>query len=269
MVKKNLLTIFLFLIIVFSCCFRLFAQIINEEVIYKHVGNEASNEKNFKSNPGLKTSILSFKNKDKYLNKINKIQALKYQNPTLFKQEKKQQLMIHLGSSTDSSSSTEKRVSFTIRFGQGGFTDSRSPIGKLGGGQLTLDIKPVNLPIAVSISNEYYTNSADPTHNYEISSLMSVNLLYMTKFFKFERANVFVGGGIGALEVPKSENEPDSKERAFLYNLEGGINFRMFWKVGIYATGKYLYSQKKRNREKVIDFSEFIGLLGITFNFSI
>jgi len=69
----------------------------------------------------------------------------------------------------DSSSSKKKKVYLTIRLGQGGFRDDRSPIGKLGGGQLTLDIKPVKYPIALSITNEYYTNSAyyvfdDPPH---------------------------------------------------------------------------------------------------------
>ena len=75
-------------------------------------------------------------------------------------------------------SSTDKKIYFTIRLGQGGFTDDRSPIGKLGGRQLTLDIKPRTFPIAISISNEYYTNSADPTHSYEIAGLIAANFLY-------------------------------------------------------------------------------------------
>lgn len=37
-------------------------------------------------------------------------------------------------SQTDSLSSGEKKVYFTIRYGQGGFRDDRSPIGKLRGG---------------------------------------------------------------------------------------------------------------------------------------
>lgn len=35
----------------------------------------------------------------------------------------------------DSVSTTNKKVHFTIRLGQGGFKDYRSPINKLGGGQ--------------------------------------------------------------------------------------------------------------------------------------
>ena len=176
------------------------------------------------------------------------------------------QLNAHeLVSQTDSLSSAEKKIYFTIRLGQGGFTDERSSIGKLGGGQLALNIKPRKFPIAISVSNEYYKNSADPTHSYEIASLIAVNFLYMTKLFKTERVNFFAGGGIGRLEVPKGEDEPDAMERGIMYNTEVGINTIAFWKIGFYGIYKYLYAKKK----KVIDFSEHIVLLGITFNFSL
>ncbi|UCE06932.1 MAG: hypothetical protein JSW07_02515 [bacterium] len=172
----------------------------------------------------------------------------------------------HTVASIDSSSSKNKKVYFTIRLGQGGFRDDRSPIGKLGGGQLTLDIKPSKYPIALSISNEYYTNSADPTHSYEIASLIAVNLLYMTKLFKSEGTTFFIGGGIGGLQVPKGEDKPDEMERGMLYNIETGVNVRVFWKIGLYGIGKYLYAMKEVKDKKVINFSEWIMLLGITFN---
>ena len=168
---------------------------------------------------------------------------------------------------TARSTSEKKRVYFTFRYGQGGFRDDRSPIGKLGGGQLTLDIKPAELPIALSISSEYYTNSADPTHSYEIAGLLAINTLYMATPFKSERITVFGGGGIGWLIVPEGENEPDAMESGFLYNLEGGINVKAFWKIGFYGVGKYLYAQKTTDGIKRIDFNEGIVLLGITFNF--
>jgi hypothetical protein len=174
-----------------------------------------------------------------------------------------------LVSSTDSLSSTKKKIYFTIRLGQGGFTDDRSPIGKLGGGQLALDIKPRTFPIAISISNEYYTNSADPTHSYEIAGLIAINFLYKKKLIKTERLNFFAGGGAGVLEVPKGEDEHDATERGILYNIEGGINFIVFWKIGCYGIYKYLYAKKEIKNEKVIDFNEHIVLLGITFNFSL
>lgn len=109
----------------------------------------------------------------------------------------------------NSTSSAQKSVNFTIRLGQGGFQDDRSPLGKLGGGQLALDVKLAKFPVAFSLTGEYYTNSADPTHPYEISDVTAVNLLYMTKPFKTERVTFFAGSGIGWLQVPKREDYPD------------------------------------------------------------
>lgn len=172
-------------------------------------------------------------------------------------------------SQTDSLSSPEKNLYFTIRLGQGGFKDDRSSIGKLGGGQLAIDIKPRKFPIAISISNEYYTNSADPTHSYEIAGLIAFNFLYMKKLFETERVNSFVGGGIGRLKVPKGADEPDAMERGVLYNMEGGVNIRAFWKIGFYGIYKYLFAKKEVDNVKVINFSEHIFLFGVTFNFSL
>ncbi|MFC1851185.1 hypothetical protein ACFL27_13400 [candidate division CSSED10-310 bacterium] len=94
---------------------------------------------------------------------------------------------------TTDTAAEEKKVSFTIRLGQGGFNDDRSPLGKLGGGQLTLDIKPAKLPLALSISSEYYKNRQFATHSYEIDNLYSLNVLYMSKPFPTERITVFLG----------------------------------------------------------------------------
>lgn len=54
-----------------------------------------------------------------------------------------------------------------------------------------------------------------------------------------------------------------------MYNIEGGINIKAFWKIGFYGIYKYLYAKKEVNNVNVIDFSEHIILLGITFNFSL
>jgi len=161
----------------------------------------------------------------------------------------------------------EKAVYCRFRWGQGGFTDNRSDIGKLGGGQLTLDVKPRALPLALSISAEYYTNSANPTHLYEIASMTEVNLLYMTYPFGNKRVNVFAGGGVGSLGVPASELDPDHLERALLVDLEAGIDVRAYRKIGFYGVGKYLYSRKDKDGAAFIDFNEFIVLLGLTFSF--
>jgi hypothetical protein len=55
--------------------------------------------------------------------------------------------------------------------------------------------------------------------------------------------------------------------RGRVYNLEGGINVRAFWKIGFYGVGKVLYAKRTINNIKIIDFNERIVLLGITFNF--
>ena len=170
--------------------------------------------------------------------------------------------------SKSDSSSTEENVLLIIKYAQGGFVDSRSPIGKLGGGQFGVGVKLKSFPIGISITQEAYTNSPDPTNTYEISGLIIVNFYYMTKLFNTDWINLYVGGGVGALEVPKGEYYPDEFEMGAVYDIEAGINLIAFWKVGFYGVYKYLYSQKEINNEKVIDFNEHILMLGITLNFS-
>ena len=162
----------------------------------------------------------------------------------------------------------EKKVNFIIRFGQGGFKDARSDIDKLGGGQIAIDVKLTKCPIAISLSGEYYTNSACPTHTYEISDMTIINLLYMKKPFKTDKINFFAGGGLGWLKVPKDGSE-DKTHSGTVFDLEGGINIRAFWKIGFYGIYKYLYANKEVENVDVIDFSEHIVLLGISFNFSL
>jgi len=184
-----------------------------------------------------------------------------FTSPHLYAQDEKNHTKC---SHTETDKQVKKKIDFILRLGQGGFRDSRSPVGQLGGGQLALAIKPSTFPIALSISSEYYTNSPNPTHPYEISSMISVNMLYMSHLFNIERVNYFCGGGIGQLEVPKGENDPDASVKSNLYNLEAGINVRAFWKIGFYGAVKYLYAQKEE-----IDFNENIILLGVTINFSL
>jgi hypothetical protein len=163
---------------------------------------------------------------------------------------------------------SEPMFDFTLRLGQGGFTDDRSPIGKLGGGQSALDIKLHQHPVALSISGEYYTNSPDPSHPYEIVDMSVLNLLYMTQIFDSERTTFFLGGGIGRLEVPKGEMVSGTVSGT-VYNLEAGLRFRLFWRLGIYGIGKYLYANKTVDNTDVIDFNELIGMIGLTLSFSL
>ena len=161
-----------------------------------------------------------------------------------------------------------ERIEYVVRYGQGGFRDSRSPENKLGGGQLALDIKPKKLPLALSISSEFYKNSRDATHSYEIDNLIAVNLLYYSHFKNMEKLKYFLGGGIGRLKVPKEESDPYSTRTGDLVNLEAGLNYLAYEHIGFYGVVKYLRAEKSENNIKVIDFSEKIVLLGITFNFS-
>ncbi len=163
----------------------------------------------------------------------------------------------------------ENSFDFMLRLGMGGFRDSRSSSGDVGGDQLALDIKPVKLPLVLSISSEYYTSSADPAHSYEIESLVVLNLLYTDQLPGLENIRYFVGGGIGSLKVPKSEAEPGVKVDDTLVNLEAGIHVKPFRRIGFYGAAKYLSAQKNVDGIKVIDFSESIFLLGVTYSFSL
>lgn len=163
--------------------------------------------------------------------------------------------------------SKDKNFDFILRLGQGGFRDNRSPLGKLGGGQMTLDVRPSGQAFGLSFSSEYYTNSPDATHSYEIPDLFSINMFYMSQLFNIERVKYFYSAGFGWLNVPKDDT--DTTVRGSHLNLEAGINVRAFWKIGFYGVAKYLRAQKKENNVKVIDFNEGIILLGITYSFSL
>lgn len=167
----------------------------------------------------------------------------------------------------DSNSTDNTLVNFTLRMGQGGFRDKRSPENVLGGGQLTLDIKPVKFPVGISISREYYTNSADPTHSYEIESLYAFNIIYDRPFRNNKSLNYFLSAGLGRLKVPK-DSEPNERVSGNHINLEAGINYLVYKKVGIYGAVKYLRAHKTENNIDVVDFNELIMLLGISFGFS-
>jgi hypothetical protein len=164
---------------------------------------------------------------------------------------------------------TVQYADFVLRvLSQGGFSDDRSPSGVLGGGQLALDIKPVKSPFALSISGEYYTNGPDPTHKYEISGAFFVNALYMSQLPRYKKARYFFGGGLGGVTVPRGENQPGKNSKSIAYDLEAGINVLIFWKIGFYGVAKYLYAQKFKDGNQLIDFKEKIILLGLTYNFS-
>jgi hypothetical protein len=169
-----------------------------------------------------------------------------------------------------------KKVYFTFRLGLG----ASNELG--GAGQASLDIRPGRLPIAISILFESYVRS--PLSRYYAEpddvSFTAINLLYMIPFrIKGQdfplRVNVFLGGGIGMLKLseyertddPSWRDEPTDIKWGTMYNLEAGINVRVFKKIGFYASTKYIYAKKRENGVKVIDLNSTSFLVGLTFNF--
>ena len=162
-----------------------------------------------------------------------------------------------------------KNSFYTIRFGIGGFSDNRSPSGRLMGAQLMFDAKPFKYPIAISASAvEFYSSSSDPEHSYQIQNMGTFNLFYIIKPSKVKDLKIFCGGGIGGLQVPKDNAESgDDGVVSLFYDLEAGVNYKLFNKIGVYGTVKYIYAQKKEAGIHLVDFNEFIYVAGVSFNF--
>jgi hypothetical protein len=144
----------------------------------------------------------------------------------------------------------------SLRLGQGGFTDERAPDGKLGGGQLCMDIKFSDLPVAVSIGLEYYTKGPEPTQPYEIPGFLMGSVFYVMPLAEKWPTYLFLGGGIGRLRIPQGE-------KAAAIQAITRIGTKAFWKIGIYAEGKYI-----RSKKNLIDFNEAALLIGISLNFA-
>lgn len=161
-----------------------------------------------------------------------------------------------------------KTVEIAIRTGQGGFSDSRSDINKLGGGQMALDVRLTRWPVALSFSGEYYTNSPEPAHYYEIADMMVLNVLYMPQIKRWKRVRPFMGAGGGLLKVPWN-NDPEDLVTGTVFDAECGVDYRLFWKVGFYGLYKFLYAQNQVNGRRYIDFCEHIWLIGFSLRFSI
>jgi hypothetical protein len=156
----------------------------------------------------------------------------------------------------------EKHVHFWIRFGASGFSDERSEIGGLGGAYLGLHVKHGKLPLAISISTEYYTNSSSPTNPYEIDQMALFKFMYSEYFFKCQRLNFYAGAGTGWLKIPDGITD---SPRVMPINFEAGMQARLLWKFGLFASYQYLYAKKGQ----YIDFSEHIWLIGINFTFGV
>jgi hypothetical protein len=169
---------------------------------------------------------------------------------------------VHAGDSNDC-----KNADLIARWGQGGFRDSRADDGKLGGGQIALDIARCGSPFAVTLSSEFYTEGSvsDAEYSYEISDMYLLNMLYTKPLPGFERTDYLLFAGIGRLKVPYRGSKVDSE----LFNLGAGLHWKRFEHFGFYALLKYLYAQEDSGGETVIDFNETILLLGVSYRFSL
>ena len=145
---------------------------------------------------------------------------------------------------------------FALRLGQGGFADERASDGKLGGGQLCFDITFSDLPLSVSIGHEYYTKGPEPTEPYEISGILMGYVFYVIPLAEKWPTDLYLGGGIGRLSIPQGE-------KAAAFQAIARFGTKAFWKIGVYAEGKYIHSTKK-----LIDFNEAALLIGISLNFA-
>lgn len=155
----------------------------------------------------------------------------------------------------------------TLRYGEGGFRDGRSELNQLGGSQLALDVRPGRHPFMLSLSAESYTNSPEPTHPYEISGMLALNLSYVSRFFNSSKADYFIGGGVGRLKVPKGAALPGAYAKSRLFDVQAGVQLRPYPHVGFYGVYKFLYANKYVDNIKLIDFREHVILLGISYSF--
>ena len=156
-------------------------------------------------------------------------------------------------------------ATYTLRWGQGGFRDHRAEGGDVGGGQLALDIAPCGWPVLLSVSSEYYSESADPDEVYEIEDLYAIDLSYAAPLPGFERTEGFVGAGVGRLAVPYRGGKLDGD----LFQVGAGLHWKRFERFGFYALLKYLYSREDSRGARVIDFSEVVVLFGVSYRFAI
>ncbi|NBC03820.1 MAG: hypothetical protein GVY20_08975 [Bacteroidetes bacterium] len=169
-----------------------------------------------------------------------------------------------------SSSSEEKKVNFMFRMGIG----SSAHLGE--STQLGIGIKTAKIPLIFSFISESYRKTPLKKKYSEPNDMFlnALNLIYTTTFPNFDRVQVYAGGGAGFLEVEKYErsDDPDWRqkpyaiENGFIYNLQAGIHSRLFWKIGFYAEGKYLYANKTENNINIIDVNSGAWMVGLSLN---
>ncbi len=174
--------------------------------------------------------------------------------------------------------SSAHAVGLTVRFGGGLLYDDRAEDGVLGGGQFAADVRLDKIPLAFQLADEYW-NKGSLERPYEIESYDVFNVLLFghigqvmsclfTKPVVRTTDYVYLGGGAGRISVPRI-GDPDARERGVAFDAVCGANVGIFWKIGLFAEGKYIYCSKTTDDVKVIDFSDLGFLVGISLNFDL
>ena len=97
--------------------------------------------------------------------------------------------------------------------------------------------------------------ATDPTESYEIPSIVMGTVCYVIPLAEEWPTDLHLGGGIGLLGIPQGE-------KAVALQAIARIRTKVFRKLGIYAEGKYIYS----NNGELIDFNEVALLIGFSFS---
>lgn len=166
----------------------------------------------------------------------------------------------------------QKKIYLTFRMGLG----SSAHLGE--SSQISIGVKPNKIPVVFLFISESHRKSplkkeyAKPYDTF----INTINLLYMP-YQPMERKIIFfIGGGFGRLEWEKYErsDDPDWRQnpvaivKGMVSNLELGLHLKLIRKLGFYAEGKYIYAEKKKNGESLIDISSSAWMVGLTLNFS-
>lgn len=165
--------------------------------------------------------------------------------------------------------SNSNSLRYSVRYGMGGFSESRSPEGSLGGGEIAFDIHLTKLPLSFSVSQESYTNSANPTHPYEIPRMTTASVFYYDRLNNSEKISYFVGAGAGKINVPQSELTPKPYVSGSYINIASRVHYQIGQHFSLYAHIKHLSADRAVNNIKVIDYNDTVFLFGLGYNFQI
>ena len=130
---------------------------------------------------------------------------------------------------------SSKEKTFCFSFG-GGSSQKKyergGPKQIVGLSHVPLTFRLLEYPIAIMISTDYGS---------EFDAL-SYNMLYMIPLTKSKRTNIFIGSGIGSIEIDEkgSDDMDYAEQKHTIYNLEVGYKTG-FWFLGPYAKVRHSF----------------------------